>query len=153
VRQTRHNQSFLVRLTFGDLPEDEIAKGLASLTKLAMIAILELLEHAHGALNSGRRDDFFNRIGHGRINYGVEILFQQATCGRYSGGRIGKADGAPHVDFCGGRERCTRRMTGNALIGKRARLAADAFPSARLLFQFFCPATLKAVDYVARQFC
>src|ERR1700730_3132539 len=72
MRQTKHNQSFLVRLTFGDLPEDEIAKGFASLTKLAMIAILELLEHAHGALNSGRRDDFFNRIGHGRINYGVE---------------------------------------------------------------------------------
>jgi hypothetical protein len=57
-------------LTFGDLPEDEIAKCLASLTKLAMIAILELLEHAHGALNSGRRDDFFDRIGRGRNNYG-----------------------------------------------------------------------------------
>jgi len=83
MRQTRHNQSFLVGLTFRDLPEDVLAKGLASLTKLAMIAILELLEHAHGALNSGRRDDFFDRIGHGRNNYGVEILFQQATCGSY----------------------------------------------------------------------
>jgi hypothetical protein len=42
---------------------------------------------------------------------------------------------------------------GDALMGKRARLAPDAFPSARLLFQFFRPATLKAVDYVAWQFC
>jgi hypothetical protein len=32
MRQTSHNQSFLVGLTFGDLPEYEIAKGLASLT-------------------------------------------------------------------------------------------------------------------------
>lgn len=102
MHQTRHNQSFLVGLTFGDLPEYEIAKGLASLTKLAMIAFLELLEHAHGALNSGRRNDFRR----------VEILFQQATSGRYSGGRIGKADGTPQVDFCGGRERCIRRITG-----------------------------------------
>jgi hypothetical protein len=46
MRQTRHNQSFLAGLTFRDLPEDAPAKGLASLTKLAMIAILELLEHA-----------------------------------------------------------------------------------------------------------
>jgi hypothetical protein len=83
MRQARHNQSFLVSLTFGDLPEDEIAKGLASLTKLAMIAILELLEYAHGALNSGWRDDFFDRIGHGRNNYGVEIVFQHATRGSY----------------------------------------------------------------------
>ena len=83
MRQTRHNQSFLVGLTFGDLREYEIAKGLASLTKLAMIAFLEPLEHAHGALNSGRRDDFFDRIGQGRNNYGVEILFQQTTCGSY----------------------------------------------------------------------
>jgi hypothetical protein len=112
MRQTRHNQSFLVGLTFGDLPEYEIAKGLASLTKLAMIAFLEPLEHAHGALNSGRRNDFFDRISHGRNNRRVEILFQQATSGRYSGGRIGKADGTPQVDFCGGRERCIRRMTG-----------------------------------------
>ena len=48
MRQTRHNQSLLVGLTFGDLPEDEIAKRLASQTKLAMIAVLELLEDADG---------------------------------------------------------------------------------------------------------
>src|SRR6185312_7487547 len=81
MRQTRHNQSFLVGLTFGDLPEDVLAKGLASPTELAMIAILELLENAHGALNGGRRDDFFDRINHGRNNYGVETLFQQAAVG------------------------------------------------------------------------
>jgi len=76
MRQTRNNQSFLVGLTFSDLPVDILAKGLASLNKFAMIAILELLEHTHGSLNGGRRDDFFHRIGHGRNNFGVETLFQ-----------------------------------------------------------------------------
>jgi hypothetical protein len=46
-----------------------------------MIAILELLENAHDALNGGRRDDFFDRISHGRNNYGVETLLQQAAVG------------------------------------------------------------------------
>ena len=84
MRQTRHNQSFLVGLTFGDLPEHVLAKRLASLTKLAMIAVLELLEYAHGALNSGGRDDFFDRIGHAETTPELNLCSNMRLAGAIS---------------------------------------------------------------------
>lgn len=96
MHQTGHNQSFLVGLTFGELPVDVLAKGLASLNKLATIAILELLEHAHGSLNSGRRDDFFHWIGHGRNNF--EILVR-ATLRELLATVSAKADRSPLTLF------------------------------------------------------
>jgi hypothetical protein len=127
------------------------SKRLASLTKLAMIAVLELLEYAHGALNSGRRDDFFDRIGHDRNNYGLKLCSNIRLAGAISGSYLQKR--SPSSRFLWRPRALHPSNDGDALIGKRARLAPDAFPSARLLFQFFRPTTLKAVDYVAWQFC
>jgi hypothetical protein len=66
VRQPRHDEPLLVRLTRADQSGDVFGEHLARLYKLRVIAVLELPEHLHRSRDRPRTNFVFHYNNHGR---------------------------------------------------------------------------------------
>src|SRR6185312_3606616 len=101
MRQTRHNQSFLVGLTFGDLSEDVLAKGLASLTKLATRSLNCSNTLMARSIAAGATISSIGSVMAGTIT-GLKFCSNKRVAGAISPSYRKKSTKPLQVNFCGG---------------------------------------------------